>query len=121
MSSITLLKSKIHRATVTDADLNYEGSISICADLMEAADIQEYEQVHVLNVNNGNRFVTYAIPSQVASKIQVNGAAAHLVSPGDIVIILSYINISLADLQNERWQPTKIFVDNRNYIKTGNS
>jgi aspartate 1-decarboxylase len=114
-----LLKSKIHRATVTQADLNYEGSITIDPLLMEAADILPFEQVHVLDVNNGNRLTTYAIEGERASgQICINGAAAHLVDPGDIVIILSYATISEADAREHR--PTLVYVDSENRIvRTG--
>lgn len=91
----TLLKSKIHRATVTDASLHYEGSITIDPLLMEAADICEWEQVDVYDINNGNRLTTYAIPGQPGSgTICLNGAAARLVQVGDLVIICSYAEFS---------------------------
>src|SRR4029078_4936391 len=87
----TVLKSKIHRARVTQADLHYEGSITIDPDLMDAADILPFEQVHVLDVDNGARLTTYAIEGARSSgQICINGAAARLVSPGDTVIILTY-------------------------------
>jgi aspartate 1-decarboxylase len=87
----TMLKSKIHRATVTDSNLDYPGSITIDPDLLEAADILEHEQVAVLDVDNGERFETYAISGERDSgQVVVNGAAARLVQPGDIVIVLSY-------------------------------
>ncbi len=82
---LKLLKSKLHRATVTDACLDYEGSISIDRKLMEKADILNHEKVHVLNVTNGSRLETYAIPSSKSGDICINGAAAHLVNPGDLV------------------------------------
>jgi len=88
-----MCKSKIHRATVTQADLNYEGSITIDQTLMQAADLYEYEQVHVLNITTGTRFVTYAIPGMPnTGTICLNGAAARLATPGDLVIIISYAN-----------------------------
>ena len=87
---IKILKSKIHRATVTEACLDYEGSISVDQLLLKKAGILEYEKVHVLNVTNGNRLETYAIASKHKGHICINGAAAHLVSPGDLVIIVSY-------------------------------
>ena len=88
---IKLLKSKIHRATVTEANLDYIGSISIDKNLMAAANLIEYEQVHVLNVSNGNRLITYVIPAPKNSgEICINGAAAHLATTGDLVIIVSY-------------------------------
>ena len=87
----TLCKSKIHRATVTDADLNYEGSITVDPDLLDAADIREYEHVHVVNVSNGARFETYAIAGKRgAGEVIVNGAAARLVQRGDLVIIMCF-------------------------------
>ena len=87
----TMLKSKIHRATVTETNINYEGSITVDTRLLEAADILPYEQVQVLNVNNGARFATYAIEGKAGSgEICLNGAAARLAVPGDIVIILTY-------------------------------
>ncbi|HXF51080.1 MAG TPA: aspartate 1-decarboxylase [Dehalococcoidia bacterium] len=111
----TLLKAKIHRATVTDANLDYEGSITIDAALMEAADILPFEQVHVLDVNNGNRLITYAIPGQPHSgQICINGAAARLVSVGDIVIILAYV--TLPDEEARRHRPNLVYVNERNEI-----
>lgn len=111
----TVLKSKIHRATVTQADLNYEGSITIDVGLMEAADILPFEQVHVLDVNNGNRLTTYAIEGERDSgQICINGAAAHLVDPGDIVIILSYKGAT--DVEARTLEPTLVYVDERNRI-----
>ena len=109
----TMLKSKIHRATVTMADLDYVGSITIDADLMVAADILPHEQVHVLDVTNGARLETYAIPGEPGSGvIAINGAAAHLVHVGDVVIIVSYVSVS--DPGARSWQPTVVHVDARN-------
>jgi aspartate 1-decarboxylase len=108
-----MLKSKIHRATVTDANLNYEGSITIDRNLMKAADILPYEQVHVVDVNNGSRLITYAIEGE-SGEICLNGAAARLVNKGDIVIILSYTNVEDADLHD--FHPTLIYVDAKNHI-----
>lgn len=111
----TLLKGKIHRATVTEANLDYEGSITIDAALMEAADILPYEQVHVLDVNNGNRLTTYAIAGEPHSgQICINGAAARLVSPGDIVIILNYVTLAEEDARRHR--PSLVYVNGRNEI-----
>lgn len=111
----TLLKGKIHRATVTEANLDYEGSITIDAALMEAADILPFEQVHVLDVNNGNRLITYAIPGEPHSgQICINGAAARLVSVGDIVIILNYV--TLPEEEARRHQPSLVYVNQRNEI-----
>lgn len=110
----TLLKSKIHRATVTDADLNYEGSISIDEVLLEAADILANEQVAIVNVNNGARFETYAIKAPRGSgTIQLNGAAARLVQPGDIVIILSYAGYSDAETTHHLPRIVKVDAKNR--------
>ena len=98
---INLLKSKIHRAVVTTANLDYVGSISIDATLMEAANIHQFEQVHVLNITNGQRLITYAITAPKDSgEICINGAAAHLVSRGDLVIIVAYGSINEADAVN---------------------
>jgi len=108
-----MLKSKIHRATVTDANLNYEGSITIDRNLMKAADILPYEQVHVVDVNNGNRLITYAIEGE-KGEICLNGAAARLVEKGDIVIILSYTNVEDSELQD--FHPTLVYVDSKNQI-----
>ena len=108
-----MLKSKIHRATVTDANLNYEGSITIDRKLMQAADILPYEQVHVVDVNNGNRLVTYAIEGE-SGEICLNGAAARLVHKGDIVIILAYTNVAENEIQD--FHPTLVYVDAKNQI-----
>ena len=108
-----MLKSKIHRATVTDANLNYEGSITIDRKLMQAADILPYEQVHVVDVNNGNRLVTYAIEGE-SGEICLNGAAARLVHKGDIVIILAYPNVMENELHD--FHPTLVYVDAKNQI-----
>jgi len=110
-----MLKSKIHRATVTDADLNYEGSITIDRKLMEAADILPYEQVHVLDINNGNRLTTYAIEGG-DGEICLNGAAARLVNKNDLVIILSYSDYTEEELRD--YHPKLIFVDAQNRIST---
>ena len=111
----TMCKSKIHRATVTGADLNYVGSITIDPELMEAADLLEYEQVHVVNVNNGARFETYVIPGVRGNgEICLNGAAARLAHPGDKVIVISYGQY--AEEEMERYRPVFIFVDEHNRI-----
>jgi aspartate 1-decarboxylase len=107
-----LLKSKIHRATVTDAELHYEGSISIDPDLLAAANIAEFEQVQVYNITNGNRFTTYAIRADGAGEIKVNGAAAHLATAGDQVIIASYANYTPEEAARHR--PLLVKVDERN-------
>ena len=115
----TVLKSKIHRATVTQADLHYEGSITIDPTLMDAADILPYEQVHVLDVDNGARLTTYAIEGEGDSgQICINGAAARLVSPGDTVIILTYESVD--DAHAREHQPQLVYVDQNNRIaRTG--
>ena len=111
----TVLKSKIHRARVTQADLHYEGSITIDADLMEAADVLPYEQVHVLNVDNGARLMTYAIEgSRGSGEICINGAAAHLVHPRDTVIILTYRTAT--DEEARALKPSLVYVDEFNRI-----
>ena len=112
---IKLLKSKIHRAVVTDANLDYEGSIAIDSDLMKAANIQNYEKVHVLDITNGARLETYVIPDAPGSKsICINGAAAHLVSRGDLVIVAAYCNVSEDEAKS--FQPTIVHVDNKNNV-----
>lgn len=111
----TMLKSKIHRATVTDASLDYIGSITLDQELMEAADILPNEQVHVLDLSNGARFETYAIEGERGSGVVcVNGAAARLVAPGDKVIVLSYALIP--EEQCRSFHPKVIFVDEKNTI-----
>lgn len=110
----TLLKAKIHRATVTDANLEYEGSITIDSRLLELADIVEFEQVHVYNITNGNRLITYAISGPAGSgTICINGAGAHLVRPGHLVIICSYAQFAEAEYASHR--PRIIHVDDRNH------
>ena len=110
---LTMFKSKIHRAKITESDLNYEGSITVDPDLLEAADILPYEQVDVLDINSGHRFTTYAITGNRGSgEIQVNGAAARLVQKGDLCIILTY-----ASMESEKahtHQPTVVLVDENN-------
>ena len=115
----TMLKGKIHRATVTQADLHYEGSITIDRALMEAADILPFEQVAVLDVNNGARLTTYAIEGERDSgQICINGAAAHLVDAGDVVIILTYSDMDEIEARNHR--PSLVYVDEKNRIvRTG--
>ena len=93
---LIMFKSKIHRAIVTDADLHYEGSVTISKDLMDAANILPYEQVHIWNVTNGNRLITYALVGKENSGIIcINGAGAHLMNPQDIVIIATFAELSL--------------------------
>jgi len=111
----TMMKSKIHRATVTDADLNYVGSITIDPELLEAADILEHEQVAVVDVNNGQRFETYTILGERGSgEVKVNGAAARLVHHGDVVIVISYAQYSESEL--ETYAPRVVHVDAENRI-----
>jgi aspartate 1-decarboxylase len=115
-----MMKSKIHRATVTQADLDYVGSVTLDAALMEAADLLEGEQVAIVDINNGARIETYVIPGERDSGvIGINGAAAHLVHPGDLVIIMSYAVLS--DAEARSLQPSVVHVDERNRIvKLGN-
>lgn len=111
----TMLKSKIHRATVTDANIHYEGSITLDTDLMEAADILPYEMVQVLDVNNGARLETYTIPGRRGSReVCINGAAARLIHKGDTVLILTYVTVP--DDQAHRWHPKIVHVDAGNSI-----
>jgi aspartate 1-decarboxylase len=112
-----MLKSKIHRARVTDANIDYEGSTTIDRKLMQAADILPYEQVHVLNVNNGARFMTYAIErGEGSGEICLNGAAARLAVKGDIVIILTYTQIP--EEQTKNYKPKVVHVNEKNAIVT---
>jgi aspartate 1-decarboxylase len=106
-----MMKSKLHRATVTDANLNYVGSISLDTELMALADIREWEQVAVLDVDNGARFETYAIPGE-AGQVCLNGAAARLVHPGDKVIIITYADYEDAELDD--FVPAVVHVDGAN-------
>lgn len=106
-----MMKSKIHRATVTGADLHYVGSITLDPELMELADIREHEQVHVLDIDNGARFETYAIPGGPGDCV-LNGAAARLVHPGDRVIVITYADYEEAEL--EGFTPRVVHVDSRN-------
>jgi aspartate 1-decarboxylase len=109
----TMMKGKIHRATVTDANLAYEGSITLDPVLMELADILPHEQVHVYDVDNGNRLITYAIEGTPGDGgVCLNGAAARLVQPGDRVIIVSYSDMD--DAEAKRWVPKVVRVDERN-------
>lgn len=114
---IELLKSKIHRATVTDANLNYIGSITIDEDLMDAVNLIENERVHIYDINNGERFDTYVIRGERGSGvIAINGAAARKVAPGDLTIIVSYA--SLTPEEAKTFRPAIIFPDNQNKIRT---
>ena len=110
---LTMMKAKLHRATVTQADLEYEGSISIDRDLLERAGILPHEQVDVLNINNGERFTTYAIPAPAGSgTIGINGAAARLAQKGDLVIIVAYARMEEAEAKS--FSPRVLLVDGNN-------
>lgn len=110
-----MFKSKIHRATITSADLHYEGSLTVDEDLLDAADLVTYEEIQVVNVNNGQRFTTYVIPGPRGSgSIQLNGAAARLGMPGDVVILISYGVFD--DKDARKLQPRVVHVDDRNRI-----
>ncbi len=112
---LTLLKAKIHRASVTHAELHYEGSCAIDSRLLQIAGIVENEQVHIFNVNNGERFVTYAIRAEEGSGIiSVNGAAAHKASPGDLVIICAYGQLDAAEAAAHK--PRLVYVDRQNRL-----
>ena len=111
--NITMLKSKIHRVTCTHAELHYEGSCTIDLDLLDAANILPFEQLHIYNVNNGERFTTYAIEAPRGSgTIGVNGAAAHKASAGDLLIICTYAEMDAA--QAEHFKPELVYVDGAN-------
>ncbi len=111
----TMLKSKIHRATVSGANVNYEGSVTLDPLLMEAADILPFEQVHILDINNGARLTTYAIEGTSGSgEIVINGAAARLVNQGDLVIILTYREVEEHAARSQR--PKLVYVDQHNRI-----
>ncbi|HBL24564.1 MAG TPA: aspartate 1-decarboxylase [Deltaproteobacteria bacterium] len=113
----TMMKSKIHRATVTDSNLDYEGSITIDSQLMDKANIIPYEQVDIYNVTSGERFTTYAIRGDKDSGvICINGAAAHKARKGDVVIIATYASFEEQEL--ESFKPKKVYVDAANKIKT---
>jgi aspartate 1-decarboxylase len=112
---IQLLKSKIHRAQVTDAHLDYEGSLTIAADLMEKTGLYPFEKILCSNLANGARFETYAIPGQAGSgQIVLNGATAHLGKPGDRLTIMSYASVDLA--LAKKWQPQVIVLGERNAV-----
>ncbi|HKU79915.1 MAG TPA: aspartate 1-decarboxylase [Rhodanobacteraceae bacterium] len=116
---LNMLKAKIHRATVTHAELHYEGSIAIDGNLLDAAGIREYEQIHAWNVNNGERFVTYALRAEEGSGIiSVNGSAAHRAQPGDLVIIAAFV--SMTAVEAEQHQPNLVYVDASNRIARTN-
>ena len=110
-----MLKSKLHRVTVTHSELDYEGSVAIDGRLLDAADIREYERIEVYNLRNGERFATYAIRAEEGSGIiSVNGAAAHKADPGDIVIICAYAEVEEKELA--AFKPRLVYVDGRNRI-----
>jgi aspartate 1-decarboxylase len=112
----TMLKSKLHRVRVTHSELDYEGSCAIDEELLDAADIREYQQIDIYNVNNGERFTTYAIRAQRNSGIiSVNGAAARKAAPGDILIIATYAVYN--EIELEKFQPELVYVDAMNRIK----
>jgi aspartate 1-decarboxylase len=113
----TMLKSKLHRVTCTASELHYEGSCAIDQDLLDAADIKEFQQIEIYNVNNGERFSTYAIAAQRGSgTISVNGAAAHKARRGDLLIIASYATYTEAELKKH--EPDLVYVDANNAIKS---
>lgn len=111
----SILLGKIHRATVTGADLHYEGSVTLDPGLMEAAGILNHEEIHVWNITNGSRFVTYAIEGERGTgTVCVNGAAAHLTDPGDLVIIAAFVQMTEAEAR--AWKPRVVRVDEKNRI-----
>lgn len=111
-----MLKSKIHRATVTEADLDYEGSITIDRDLMDTADLIEYEKVAIFDITNGNRLETYVIEGERGSGvIGINGAAAHLVEEGDLIIIACFA--AMDDAQARSHEPRLVYVDAKNRVR----
>lgn len=115
----TMFKSKIHRAVITDADLDYEGSVTLDPDLLEASDIREFELVHIWNVTRGTRLQTYALSGERGSRVCcINGAAAHLMKKGDLVIIATFADFSEEELVN--FKPTVILLDDNNRIKHAN-
>lgn len=113
----TMLKAKLHRATVTHSELEYEGSCAIDGTLLDASGIHEYEQIHIFNVNTGARFMTYSIRGEDGSgMISVNGAAARLAAPGDILIICAFVSLNEEELQH--YHPKLIYLDSRNQISS---
>jgi len=112
---LTLMKAKIHRATITEADLHYEGSISIDESLLDASGILPFEKVDVLDINNGERFTTYAIPGERGSgEIKVNGAAARIVHKGDLIIIVAYCGLDAKEAID--FHPKVVLVDTKNQL-----
>jgi aspartate 1-decarboxylase len=118
---LTVLKCKLHRACVTHAELDYEGSCAIDIELMKLAGIHEYEQIQIYNVTNGERFTTYAIQAEAGSRvISVNGAAAHKAAPGDRVIICAYAGLDEDEMAD--FQPSLVYLDEQNRVtRTGNT
>lgn len=113
---LKLLKGKIHRVKVTEADLDYNGSVTIDTELMEASGIIPFEHVEVYDITNGARFTTYAIPAPKGSgEIKINGAAAHLAKPGDLVIICAYVSLNQEELKT--YQPNIVLVDEKNRVR----
>jgi len=113
--NLTMLKSKLHRASVTHAELDYEGSCAIDQNLLEAANILPFEQLHIYNVTNGERFTTYAITApRDSGTIGVNGAAAHKANPGDLLIICTYAELERKEA--EQFNPTLVYLDSDNQI-----
>lgn len=111
----TVLNAKLHRVTTTHAELDYEGSCAIDSQLLDIAGIHEYEQIHIYNVNNGERFVTYAIRAEAKSGIiSVNGAAAHKARPGDLLIICTFSQVKASEL--DKHHPTLVYVDAANCV-----
>ena len=112
---ITMLKAKLHRACVTDACVDYEGSCAIDADLLTMSGIREYEQIQIYNITNGERFTTYAIQAEAGSRIiSVNGAAAHKANVGDRIIICSYARMT--DAEADVYQPSLVYLDENNHV-----
>ena len=118
---LNMLKAKIHRATVTHAELHYEGSCAIDGNLLDISGIREYEQIHIYNVNNGERFSTYAIRADEGSGvISINGAAAHRAQPGDIIIICAYCQVNAGEAINHK--PRLIYLNEHNkVVRTSNA
>lgn len=115
-----MMKSKVHRATVTEANLHYTGSLTLDRDLMDAAGMMEYEQVHVLNINTGDRFVTYIIEGERGSgTVCLNGAAARLGQPGDMIIAITYMQMDANEARAHK--PVMVHVDEKNHITEVNS
>jgi aspartate 1-decarboxylase len=118
---LNMLKAKLHRACVTHSELHYEGSCAIDSHLLEAAGIREYEQIQIYNVNNGERFTTYAIRAEPGSRIiSINGAAAHKADPGDRVIICAFVTLDEREVAQHH--PTLVYLDDHNHItRIGNA